>query len=518
MKWFSREGKKLKTFSNRIRANKVLLNLISDYILKVVQIVSSLLLARLILNAYGSEINGLVSSINQFLSVIVVTDMGVSTVIQSALYSPLVAKDEDKISAIMASSSKFYKTIGFMMVIYTLLLCIFYPRFTEINFDYWFVASLIIILSIDSIVKYLFGVTRSMLLNADQHHYIQSFTSVIGLCLNFSFCIVLINSGYSIRIVKMITMFCYMINPIVYILYVNKHYTIDWHIKYEVDPIKQKWDGFAYKITEYIYSYTDIIVLTVFSTLINVSVYAVYNMVLTAIRQCFAAISTAMQPYLGLNLARKDLIKVRKVFKSYEYIIQFSGTIIFGCTMTLIVPFVMIYTNGVTDAEYKAPCFAFVLTIATYFRYYSIPFLDVIFAVGHFKQTQKYYLWSAVSNVLFSIIFVCSWGLTGVAVGTLISALYNVIWQGRYVYIIIYEDHVNILQLARNFLKNLIILFIGYILTKQIKVQVDNYYQWILLAVVHFLIWFFISILINLIMDKNELVKLYDKIFGRFVK
>lgn len=508
----------MKTLPNQIRKNKVLLNLAWDYIFKIVQISTSLLLARLILRAYGSEINGLISSINQFLSVVAVTDMGVSTVIQSALYMPLVSGDKDKISSIMVSSSKFYQTIGFIMIIYTVCLCVLYPRFTETSFDYWFVASLIIILSIDSIVKYLFGVTRSMLLNADQHHYIQSCTSVIGLSLNFIFCMVLINSGYSIHIVKMITVCCYMINPIVYIWYTSKHYVIDWHIEYDVDPIKQKWDGFAYKITEFIYSYTDIIVLTFFSSLTNVSVYSVYNMVLTAIRQCFAAISTAMQPYLGLNMARKDVIKVREVFKTYNTIMHFFCTIIFGCTMTLIVPFVIIYTKGVTDAEYKVPDFALILTIATYFRYYSIPFLDVIFAVGHFKQTQKYYLWAAVSNILFSIIFVRSLGLTGVALGTLISAFYNVVWQGRYAYAVVYGSKAKLFPIVQDLIKNIWILFMGYWFTKQISIHAESYYQWIGLGIIHFLVWFFAAILANLIVDRSELKELCRKIFRRYTK
>lgn len=495
--------------------NKIVLNLIASNAVKVVQIISSFVLGRIILIAYGSEINGLISSINQFISIISVTDMGVSTVVQSALYSPLEKNDYKKVSQILSASASFFRKISFLLIVYTFILCIAYPRFTDSSFDCLFIVCLIVILSINSITQYLFGVTRSILLNADQRNYIQSFASIVSQLLNLGLCYVLIWHGYPITIVKLVTAVCYLINPIYYVIYVKKHYNIDWNIKYSEDPISQKWDGFIYKITEYIYSYTDIIILTFFSSLMNVSVYSVYGMILTAVRQMLSSISGAIQPYLGLNLAGSNSVRMKHIFPLYEFGSQLISTIVFGCTLSLSVPFVMIYTKGISEPEYRRPIFSLIMTLATCLRFYSLPYLDIIFAKGHFKQTQKYYIWAAISNIVISLLLVRNFGLVGVAIGTFVSAFYNIIWQGIYAYRTIKIPANSICNMIRNIIRNTTILSVGYVLTGLVSFQVDNYVLWGLMAVIHFALWSIITLIVNFTTDQLKIKQLYNGIFRR---
>ena len=78
------------------RETKFKLNTISSLLLQFTTVVCGFILPRLILASFGSTINGLVSSISQFLSIIALLEMGVGAVMQSSLYKPLSEKDKDK--------------------------------------------------------------------------------------------------------------------------------------------------------------------------------------------------------------------------------------------------------------------------------------------------------------------------------------------------------------------------------------------------------------------------------------
>ena len=82
------------------RGKKLALNTITSLILQLVTVVCGFILPRLILESFGSDVNGLVNSITQFLGVITLLDLGVGAVVQSALYKPLTEKDTDMISKI----------------------------------------------------------------------------------------------------------------------------------------------------------------------------------------------------------------------------------------------------------------------------------------------------------------------------------------------------------------------------------------------------------------------------------
>ena len=60
--------------------------------------------------------------------------------------------------------------------------------------------------------------------------------------------------------------------PLFLNVYVKKHYNIDKNVNYNDDPIKQKWNGFAQHLAAVVVDNTDIAVLTIMSSLQNVSV------------------------------------------------------------------------------------------------------------------------------------------------------------------------------------------------------------------------------------------------------
>ena len=85
---------------NSSRGRKLAYNTVTSLLLQLTSVISGFIVPRLILGAYGSNANGLVNSITQFLGVITLLDLGVGSVVQSSLYKPLANKDNTTISKI----------------------------------------------------------------------------------------------------------------------------------------------------------------------------------------------------------------------------------------------------------------------------------------------------------------------------------------------------------------------------------------------------------------------------------
>ena len=88
-----------------MRNKKLAWNTISGLLLQATTVICGFVLPRAILNRFGSDVNGLLNSIAQFLQMIAFLELGVGAVIQSALYRPLADRDSAKISQVLFHSN-----------------------------------------------------------------------------------------------------------------------------------------------------------------------------------------------------------------------------------------------------------------------------------------------------------------------------------------------------------------------------------------------------------------------------
>lgn len=499
----------------RSKGEKLALNTVSSLALQVVSVICGFILPRLILETFGSDVNGLVNSITQFLGVITLLDLGVGAVVQSALYKPLADNDTNMISKIYVSANKFFRRLAEILLVYVVLLMIFYPMLVNKSFGHMYTALLIAAICISSFAQYYFGIVNSLLLNADQRGYIQYVAQIITLILNTFACYIIIKLGASIQIVKLTTSLIFLLRPLFLVFYVKKHYSIDKKITYTEEPIKQKWNGMAQHFASYVLNGTDNIVLTMFSTLGNVSIYSVYNVVIIGVKNALLSVTNGFQSLIGEMLAKKETMKLNAFFGFVEWFLHTGTTLVFGCTGVLIVDFVRVYTYGINDADYIQPLFAVLITIANAGHCLRLPYNILILAAGHYKQTQSNYIIAMILNIVVSIATVKMWGLVGVAIGTLIAMAYQTVWMAKY-------DSKNIICWPfKNFLKqcgvDAITVIIASLATFKIPMLSVSYVSWFLLAIEAFGIWLIISIVINTIFYRERVLSIFIRVKRRFV-
>lgn len=480
-----------------MRKKRWMWNTITSLINQLLTMICGFILPKLFLTYYGSDTNGLISSITSFLGLISFLELGVGAVVQSELYKPLVNNDENQISKIVKSANKFFKKIAIILLIYTIILSLVYPIITINRFDYVYTFLLIIIISISLFAQYYFGITYQLLLNADQRSYVQLIIQIITLLLNTICCFTLITKGFSIHIVKLSTSFIFILRPILMSIYVKNKYKINKTIELKEEPIKQKWNGLSQHLSAVVLSNTDITILTLFSTLQNVSVYTVYNLVVTGIKQIIISITTGTSALFGNMIAKNENKLLLKTFEKFEIIIHFVVVTLFTCTAMLIIPFIRIYTNGITDTNYILPIFSILITIAQASYCLRLPYNIIVLAAGHYKETQLSAIIEMIINIVISLFGVIKFGIVGVVLGTFIAMTY------RTIYLVNYLKYNIINRKLKYFIKHIIIdiiiVIISIMLCKNINFNVYNYSQWILLSIKVIGITLVNALLINLI-------------------
>lgn len=489
------------------REKKLLLNTTFSLLNQVIVIICGFILPRFILKYYGSTINGLITSISQFLGFISLCECGIGAVVQSSLYKPLADNNKEKVNEIYKSATVFFQKIAIILIVYTIFLMFFFPNLVVEIEDKKTIIILILAISINYFSQYYFGMTNKILLNADQLGFIQYGINSIILIINVIIAILLMYFGANVTVMKITSSIVFIVQPIYLNYFVNRKYKINKKIKLTTEPIQQKWNGLAQHVATVILTNTDIVILTIFSSLGNVSIYGVYNLIVIGLKQLVISLTAGVQSLLGNMYARKDIL-LNDFFNSFEVSLHIFITLIFGITLRLIIPFVNIYTKGIEDINYIIPSFAILITIAQATYCYRLPYSLMILAAGHYKQTQSSAIIEVIINIILSIAFVKYYGLIGVTIGTIIAMLY------RTCYFAVYLSKNIINRNLKYFIKNLMVdifsILIMYISTSPFKIKASNFIEWIETAFIVSIICIIETIIINLIFN-FKFIKKYIK-------
>lgn len=406
----------------------VIKNILASILQQVVTVICGFIAPRLIIYTYGSNVNGMVTSITQFLGYITLLEAGIAPVVKAALYKPIVACDKEKIEKILKAAEHFFRVIAIIFIFYLILLCIVFPNIYSAEYSTLYTVSLVVIIAISTLFEYFFGMTYNIYLQAMQKNYVVSVVKIILKILTTISIVFLTLNNYSIQTVKLVSSIIFIMSPIMLTIYVKKKFHINLkNIKYKETKgvLENKWAGFSQHVAAIIHNSVDIAVLTFFLNSLEVSVYSVYMLVINSIKDLAVSLSGGIDAWFGNIIAKGKNEELKKNLKTYEFFYFSIVTFLFACTMALEIPFVKVYTNGITDVNYIRPAFAYIMIFAELVMAIRIPYNNIVLSAGHFKQTEKGAWIEAALNLVISCILVNKFGIIGVAIGTLIAMLYR---------------------------------------------------------------------------------------------
>lgn len=467
--------------------NKGILNLIFSLAYKLVTMVIGIVIPVLFITSYGSEINGLQSSVNQFFSYAMLLEAGVGAATLQSLYAPVKNKDRDKCNSYLSATSKYYNKVGIVYFFVLVAISICYALVVNVDaLTFVEVCLYIVVSGAINGINFFYLAKLKLLISAEGDEYIVSILMMATYILSSAAKIFLIFCGVNILILQT----CHLainvgITGIYFLIAKKKYPWLSFKTEPNYDGMKQKNSALIHQISGLIFQNVDVLLLTFMCDLKIVSIYTVYKMVINMITTIIASMGDSVNFVFGREINNEEHTTYKLLIDVFNV---FYSAIAFGLYVVLyllILPFMRLYTANM-DMNYiyeLLPWLYIAIEVLTVGRE---AMLRTITVSGHFKQTQWRAVIELVINVGASIcaVLICKHyfgeigGLYGVLMGTIIAMLYRTIDINLYANkkILKRSSWVSFKVMLTN-----AVLFIGVVfLIKPIVPDITNYISFVL--------------------------------------
>lgn len=501
-----------------MRLKKSIYNIIFGIISQFIILGLGIILPRLFILNLGSEANGLIASIGQIYSYVGLIEAGIGATAVQALYKPITQNDKTSICSILSASNIYYKKIGKIYFFCVLILSAIYPFFVSVSFSYFEVVVIVFFLGVGGAINFYLQQNYTILLSAQGDNYVLTAVNLFINILISITKIILLVSGYSI-IAIVISQFIITLLRIIFIyIYMKKKYPwLNLNVNPDFKSLSQRNYVLVHQLSYFVYSNTDILILTFFCDLKIVSVYTVYNMLIGVVEGVISTLTSSFLFLLG-QLYNESKYQFKIIFEIFDGLYMLVVFILFTCLHILIIPFLRIYTQGVNDInylDYKLAFLFILLKMVTTLRSQS---QNAINFSGYFKETQKFSIVEACINLIISLILVFKIGIYGVLIGSIISTFYKGICVTNFINKKILEyTTIEIIIKYLRWIFYLIIFFIISYICLNLNIQCNNYFDILINAVLLFMIVFVIFFIIYILFNINK-IKNYYIFFNKYIK
>ncbi len=498
------------------------LNMFSSLILQIVLAISGLVVPRLIIPTYGSEINGLIVSITQYISYITLLEAGVGSVFRASLYMPIKNKNIEAISGIINEQKRFYRNIGIAFIIYIIVLCIAFPYIIKSEQNHCFIIVLVLILSVGTFLEYFVSLPYQSLIIADQRIRIINNLSSLVIISNIILTVVLVNLGVNIIILKFSTCIIALIKPVFYVVYTNKHFKLDKSAKPDKVALKQRWNGMVHHFAFYIHRNTDVILLSIFVGASIVSVYSIYLAIAMGIEKIITSVSNGIGASIGNLLADAKQDRINKTIDIFEFVQISLTTILYTVAGLLLMPFINLYTAKMNDTNYIEPLFGYLLLIAEAIYCIRCIYSTVSMNGNKFKETQIGAVLESVINLIVSLalLFVfnsISGKLLAIVIGTICGMSVRLIFELRFLkYNLVFRSPS---KFFKNFIINIFVSFIGIVICiNTINYNCGNVIDWVIKGAITFFVVSSEGFLIYFLFNRTILFDCIKRLSHKYVR
>lgn len=392
---------------------------------QIITIVIGLLLPRLRIVSFGSEVNGMLSSVQQVYTYLALLEAGVGTATLQALYGPVAKDNKKQINQILSATNHYYKKTGYVYLFSVLIFAFVYPFVVRSQIPTKTIVAVILLNGLGNVLAYFFQGKYRILLQAEGKQYIVTNLTTFVTVFSGISKIGLIYAGCGVISLQAAYFGFNLLQVCYFAWYIKKHYRwIDLKEKENFQVISQKNSVLVHQISQMVFNNTDVLLLTIFCDLKIVSVYALYNMIFDMISTLMNNVNTGFSYKLG-QLYNSDRTRFDRWYTLYERYYTALSFSLYFLGYTLIVPFLKLYTRGVTDTDYLLEYLPLMFTAIKLMVSGRAPSGFVATFAGHFKKTQNRAIIEMVLNLTVSIVCVNVFGIYGVLMGTIVALLYR---------------------------------------------------------------------------------------------
>ncbi len=405
--------------------NRIKYNLLSGFLYQVILIVLSFLIPRLYLENFGSEVNGVLSTIKQIFVYMFLLEAGVGLATTQALYKPVAEKDHDKVSAIISATHSYYLKIGILYTAIVLLIAVVYAYIIPTGVDSGVVFWIIILTALPALFSYFVQTKYRILLEVDGRKYVITNSEIVlQLLSNVAKILVLVLTDSLLLIQLVYCILSLLQLGYVYISAKRRYKWLNCKAEPDFEAISQRKSVLVHQFSGMIFNNTDVLLLSFLCDFKVVSVYAIYNIFFSQVQTFITSITSGFSFALG-QMFHTDKEKFSKVYNAYETFYIMATFVIYTLMAVFLLPLIQIYTKGINDANYTNVYLVFLFVIMNLLSNGKLPSNHVVEFSGKFDETRSHAIWEMVINITVSIVSILKWGICGAILGTIVALLYR---------------------------------------------------------------------------------------------
>jgi len=497
--------------SSMNRTQKFAINSITAAMTQIVAMIVGFITPRVMITTYGSEINGLVSSLNQFISYIALVEAGIGGAAIYSLYKPLAQKDELAISRVVKAAKKSYFQAGYIFSTGIFFLALLYGILCSTEtLNFWTIFPLAILLGANRCLNFFMLSGHTVLLTADQKNFVVSLITIIQSVLRTIIVCCLAYFKTNVVLLYALALIPLALRAVLLLTYCKKNYP---YIRSDVEPdktsLKKRWDVIYQQMLGTVQVGAPTVIATIILNFTMVSVFSIYNMVITGINGVLGIFTSGLPAGFGELIAKNERDTLRKSVSEFEVAYYYILTVVYGVTMAMILPFVSVYTKDFHDVNYYYPALAFVIVLNGLLYNIKTPQSMLIISAGMYKETRWRVTAQGLILIVFGVLLGIPFGLVGIIAGSCLSNLYRTIDLLHFTpkYITGSKYHIAPLRMLRVIITITLIAIPSFL----ININVDGYFEWVLYAVAFGIYALIITTIITFIFDKKDFFALYKR-------
>ena len=475
-----------------------------------VNLILQFLFRKVFLEYLGSEVLGLNTTAQNLLSFLNLAELGIGTAVAYSLYKPLYDEDKETVNGIVSLQGWLYRRIAFIIVAGAAVIMLFFPLiFNKAEVPLWYAYGSFGVLLFSSLLGY-FVNYRQIVLSADQKQYkvtiaIQG-VKVLKVLVQI-LAIRFLPQGYVIWMVLEVV-FAVITSIVLDKTIINEYPWLKPKIS-EGKQLSKRYPHiisktkqlFFHQIGGFVLTQTSSLVIYAYTSLTSVASYGNYMLIVNGVTTLVNSLLNGISAGVGNLVAEGNKKKIKNFFWELTSLrMWMAATICFGIYM-LSHHFIRLWIGS----EYLMPQQAFIVLVLITFVQLTRTNITFLSAYGLFQDVWAPVV-EACLNLGLSILLGYFYGLTGILIGVLISLLIIICtWKPYFLY-------------SRGFKESCLEYFVGVgkyilmlgsvfggsrcLLTNIIQINVDNWFDWLFLALVSILVYGSISLLILYSFDK----------------
>ena len=466
-----------------------------------------IIIPRLVLINLGSESNGLLSSIGNVLTYMSLLEAGVGTATLQALYKPCATNDHDSANSIMAATDYFYRRTGTIYLSTVLAITVVYTFAVKAELPRHVVFVVVLLSGLTGVISYFFQGKFKIFLSAEGKSYVNTnIVTAVHIAASIAKAL-LLYTGFGVVAVQISGFIFNLIQMLFYIIYMKRHYPwLNVKVKPDFDAISQRNAVLVHQVSGLIFSNTDVLLLTAFVGLKEVSVYSMYAMIFGMVKALAVVLYESYTYALGQSY-NTNKSRFLRMFDAYEVLTMMITFSLYCICRIMMNPFLTLYTAGVNDIRYVDTYLPWLFAVFYLLHNGRTSSGTVINIAQQFEETKWRSILESIINVTVSIICVNKFGIYGVLMGTIVALLY------RTNDMIIFASHIlerSCWVTYKRWFLNIAVFFSLSFAIDRFSIPAGNYIQLLLSAIVVSVVVIAAFITINAVTERESAKYVYS--------